>query len=74
MVHFIAFDPPLQKLQCVSLSKTLVSTLDQNGASILWDMRDRGIPSCNSTIIPMESTVPRSESHLAFYGKLKLTS
>ena len=47
MVHFIDFDPPLQKLQCVSLSKTLVSALGKTWCFRPWDISDEGIPSCN---------------------------
>ena len=47
VVHFIDFDPPLQKLQCLSLSKTLVSTLGKKWCFYPWDIRGWGIPSCN---------------------------
>ena len=47
MVYFIDFDSPLQKLQCLSLSKTLVSALGQRWCFCPWDMRGRGIPSYN---------------------------
>ena len=48
MVPFIAFDPPLQKLQCVSLRKTLVSDLGQKCCFCPWDIRGGGIPCCNA--------------------------
>ena len=47
MVYFIAFDSPLQKLQCVSLRKTPVSDLGQIWYFWPCDIRDRGILSCN---------------------------
>jgi hypothetical protein len=44
---FIAFEPPLQKLQRVSLRKTLVSDLGQKLCFHPWDIRGGGIPRCN---------------------------
>ena len=48
MVHFIAFDPPLQKLQCVSLIKTLISDLGQKWCFCPWDIKGGVIHSYNS--------------------------
>jgi hypothetical protein len=48
VVQFIAFDPPLQKLQCVSLSKTLVSYLGQKWFFCTWNVWGEGIPCCTS--------------------------
>ena len=41
MDHFINFDAPFKKLQCVSLSKTLVSALGQKWCFHPWDRRER---------------------------------